>query len=110
MYNNWCKEEHLMITRIRITPTACAKLAQNICERSTSLRMYYITTAKLIMGYRTAFESKQHDQPFRAPRYRGLSLTVYPLESCYIMACEGEEVKMNELYDLDDLFKMHYAL
>ena len=74
MYNNWCKEDNLMITRIRITPTACAKLAQNICKRSTSLRMYYTTTAKLIMGYRTAFESKQHDQPFRAPRYRGLSL------------------------------------
>lgn len=110
MYNNWCKEENLMITRIRITPAASAKLAESICKRSTSLRMFYTTTTRLIMGYRTAFEKNTENEPFRAPRYYGLSLIVYPLESCYIIAFEDEEVKMNELYDLDDLFKMHYAL
>lgn len=99
-----------MKLRIRITPSASAKLAESICKRSTSLRMFYTTTTRLIMGYRTAFEKNTENEPFRAPRYCGLSLIVYPFESCYIMAFDDEEVKMNTLYEIEDLYKMHYAL
>lgn len=94
--------------KIKITPKASAKLAQQICKYSTSLRMYFTTTTKVILGYRKHFSENENELTFIAPRYYSLRFTVYRMRSWYVVAEEGEEVMLNSLYDLEDLYKMHY--